>query len=226
MLSILWHDGESAGYTDHIPLDWLSRNAHRFECVHEVAGPRSGGYKAKCNVNVRENIAEFDYRPFEAFNEAQGMLIGVMRVKFTGPRRDDVTQVSWKAKGKRTFAALSTTVTFVPGAQRDFEAMVVASSRLSSDERRKRLAVANRKPQRTRLVTTAFQRNPDVVAEVLFSAGGICEVCKKPAPFKRADSDIPYLEVHHRTRLADGGSDTIENAIAVCPNCHREAHYG
>ncbi|MGO2991961.1 MAG: HNH endonuclease [Halomonadaceae bacterium] len=22
------------------------------------------------------------------------------------------------------------------------------------------------------------------------------------------------------------GSDTVENAIALCPNCHREMHYG
>ena len=34
-----------------------------------------------------------------------------------------------------------------------------------------------------------------------------------------------YLEVHHLKRLADGGSDTIENAVAVCPNCHRELHF-
>jgi len=26
--------------------------------------------------------------------------------------------------------------------------------------------------------------------------------------------------------LANGGSDTIENTIALCPNCHREFHYG
>jgi histidinol dehydrogenase len=25
--------------------------------------------------------------------------------------------------------------------------------------------------------------------------------------------------------LADGGADTVENAVAVCPNCHRAAHY-
>ncbi|MGH8437576.1 MAG: HNH endonuclease [Pseudomonas sp.] len=33
-------------------------------------------------------------------------------------------------------------------------------------------------------------------------------------------------EVHHKVRLADGGLDTVENAIAVCPNCHRQAHFG
>ena len=32
--------------------------------------------------------------------------------------------------------------------------------------------------------------------------------------------------VHHLKQLADGGSDTTTNAIAVCPNCHRELHFG
>jgi 5-methylcytosine-specific restriction protein A len=34
------------------------------------------------------------------------------------------------------------------------------------------------------------------------------------------------LEVHHKKQLSEGGEDTVENAIALCPNCHREAHYG
>ena len=45
------------------------------------------------------------------------------------------------------------------------------------------------------------------------------------APFK-TDELIPYLELHHLVRLADGGSDTPENAVALCPNCHRKLHYG
>jgi hypothetical protein len=36
----------------------------------------------------------------------------------------------------------------------------------------------------------------------------------------------PFLETHHLIRLADGGPDTVENAVAVCPNCHRRLHYG
>ena len=35
----------------------------------------------------------------------------------------------------------------------------------------------------------------------------------------------PYLEVHHLTRLADGGADLPQNVIALCPTCHRKAHY-
>jgi len=26
--------------------------------------------------------------------------------------------------------------------------------------------------------------------------------------------------------LAEGGKDTVENAAALCPNCHKEAHFG
>lgn len=57
-------------------------------------------------------------------------------------------------------------------------------------------------------------------------AKGICERCRKPAPFIRDNDNSPYLEVHHKIPLADGGDDTVENAIALCPNCHRQAHYG
>ncbi|MBY8114030.1 HNH endonuclease [Vibrio fluvialis] len=39
-------------------------------------------------------------------------------------------------------------------------------------------------------------------------------------------SGNPYLEVHHLIRLIDDGPDTPENCVAVCPNCHRELHYG
>ncbi len=34
----------------------------------------------------------------------------------------------------------------------------------------------------------------------------------------------PYLEVHHIKWLSKGGADSIENAIALCPNCHSKMH--
>lgn len=54
-------------------------------------------------------------------------------------------------------------------------------------------------------------------------ANGICEGCNEIAPFKTKSG--PYLEVHHLTRLADGGADLPQNVIALCPTCHRRAHY-
>lgn len=89
-----------------------------------------------------------------------------------------------------------------------------------------RLKHAPRKPRAVTVQTTAYLRNPDVVAAVLWRANGICEKCGQPAPFISAATNLPYLEIHHIERLADGGEDTMENTLALCPNCHREAHFG
>ena len=37
---------------------------------------------------------------------------------------------------------------------------------------------------------------------------------------------VPLLETHHVRRLVDKGPDTTDNVAALCPNCHRELHYG
>ena len=65
-----------------------------------------------------------------------------------------------------------------------------------------------------------------VIAEVLQRARGYCEEYEMKAPFRRASDGTPYMEVHHVVTPAEGGEDTPENALALCPNCHREAHYG
>lgn len=70
-----------------------------------------------------------------------------------------------------------------------------------------------------------YQRNASVKAWVLKQSKGMCERCGNPAPFITPDG-LPFLEVHHIKRLVDHGSDTITNAVALCPNCHREVHYG
>lgn len=54
-------------------------------------------------------------------------------------------------------------------------------------------------------------------------AKGICELCTEPAPFERKNGE-PYLETHHISWLANGGEDSIENTVALCPNCHRRMH--
>ncbi|HHZ90859.1 TPA: HNH endonuclease [Candidatus Poribacteria bacterium] len=38
----------------------------------------------------------------------------------------------------------------------------------------------------------------------------------------KAEDEAAYLEIHHLRQLAAGGSDTIQNAVVVCPNCHPE----
>lgn len=83
----------------------------------------------------------------------------------------------------------------------------------------------NKVPATMQSAITQFKRDPSVKAWVLKEAAGICECCKKDAPFLGADG-APFLEVHHVRKLADQGSDTVTNAVALCPNCHRELHYG
>lgn len=88
-----------------------------------------------------------------------------------------------------------------------------------------RLAAAPAMPERYQTTSTAFRRNPDVIAEVLLRASGHCEGCRTPAPFVRAADGAPYLEVHHAVPLSEGGQDTVANGVGLCPNCHRAAHY-
>ena len=89
----------------------------------------------------------------------------------------------------------------------------------------KQAPTGNANPAKIQSTSTQFVREPEVVAWVLNAANGKCECCGKDAPFTRIDG-TPYLEVHHLKRLADGGSDRVSNAIALCPNCHRELHFG
>lgn len=79
------------------------------------------------------------------------------------------------------------------------------------------------------LLSKASKRNiwmrSRVIREYCLSrAAGQCESCLASAPFQRLDGR-PYLEVHHIGRLSDGGPDHIENVVAICPNCHRRAHF-
>ncbi len=69
-------------------------------------------------------------------------------------------------------------------------------------------------------------RIPTVSAIAKLRAGFKCEVygCNYN-PFIGL-YNIPYVEVHHIKRLADGGEDTLKNTACLCPNHHREIHFG
>ena len=110
--------------------------------------------------------------------------------------------------------------------QKDLDDAAGKSLRDVPSTRLKRLADASAIPDRVQVVSNAFRRNPDVIVEVLIRASGVCESCGQPAPFIRSSDRSPYLEIHHCVPLASGGEDTIENAIALCPNCHRRMHFG
>lgn len=82
----------------------------------------------------------------------------------------------------------------------------------------------NVRPPAVTTTSTSFVRDPAVKAWVLQAANGMCEGCSSPAPFTTMEG-LPYLEVHHVMPLAALGSDTVGNAVALCPNCHRRCHH-
>lgn len=71
--------------------------------------------------------------------------------------------------------------------------------------------------------STEVVRNPYVSEYAKRLANGKCSLCEKPAPFADANGK-PYLETHHVIWLAEGGADSVDNAVALCPNCHRKMH--
>lgn len=56
---------------------------------------------------------------------------------------------------------------------------------------------------------------------VIERAHGHCQLCGCAAPFKDSEGH-PYLEVHHVIPIRDGGKDSLDNLVALCPNCHRK----
>lgn len=71
--------------------------------------------------------------------------------------------------------------------------------------------------------TVTYVRDKYVSEYAKIRARGICQLCGEPAPFLDKNGR-PYLETHHIIWLADGGDNSIENTVALCPNCHRKMH--
>ena len=72
-------------------------------------------------------------------------------------------------------------------------------------------------------VNNTYIRDPYIIEFAKLRANGYCQLCGNEAPFKNPMGE-PYLEVHHIVWLSRGGTDTIDNVVALCPNCHRKIH--
>lgn len=95
--------------------------------------------------------------------------------------------------------------------------------RATSDKIASRAKLASGKPSKRTVATDQYERDPWVVAYAKQRAQGICQLCNAPAPFIDKYGE-PYLEVHHIEWLSKGGSDSVDNVAALCPNCHRKMH--
>jgi 5-methylcytosine-specific restriction endonuclease McrA len=93
--------------------------------------------------------------------------------------------------------------------------------------REKAEAGASENPEREHIQTTGsrYRRSSAIREYALERADGNCELCGEDAPFVKDDGE-PFFEVHHVEELSEGGADHPALVAAVCPNCHKEIHYG
>ena len=106
-------------------------------------------------------------------------------------------------------------------AHREVRQQILSSETL--DALRKRAEQAKSRPQTRATISIQIVRDEAVSEYVKRAANGICDLCENHAPFKN-HKGAPYLECHHLTPLAKGGDDLMNNAVALCPNCHRKMH--
>lgn len=129
-----------------------------------------------------------------------------------------------KNVGPRVAAELEQLIAEAEGKENSRKARFEAEVRSFQRKKNLQKPQGRQNPKSRSGKSTLYDRDPAVVAWVLNLASGICESCGCEAPFLTGD-DKPFLEVHHVRKLADNGSDTVENAVAVCPNCHRALHH-
>ena len=72
-------------------------------------------------------------------------------------------------------------------------------------------------------LSSVYDRDSYISAYAKIRARGRCDLCGQPSPFSDR-SGYPYLEEHHVLWLSRGGRDSIDNVVALCPNCHRKMH--
>ncbi|MCE8015947.1 HNH endonuclease [Halomonas sp. MCCC 1A17488] len=108
-------------------------------------------------------------------------------------------------------------------AKQAFEKKEREATKLSDEELRQRAINAPAQTGSRPTIATQYGRSPYVAEYAKRRARGICDLCKEHAPFHTRNGR-PYLECHHIEWLAAGGEDTIENTVALCPNCHRKMH--
>lgn len=68
-------------------------------------------------------------------------------------------------------------------------------------------------PRKDKVTTQRFLKSRLVALR-----GEFCERCSY--------SNQKILNIHHKIRRKDGGSDDLDNLELLCPNCHAEEHYG
>ena len=186
-------------------------------------------YGEKCQFYIT-NAAQLAKRVFQDTNchvhHREDGSIQYWAILFWGRYEQGGKLFSWKLRDELAKALdqidLSDVPLFEQFPQEENQALLSQCADLSDLERAARHYASNH-PVRQEVTIGQFRRSESVKQYVKTIANGHCQLCGEKAPFNDANG-VPYLEVHHIKWLADGGSDTIENTVALCPNCHRRMH--
>lgn len=95
-------------------------------------------------------------------------------------------------------------------------------SKLSLEELEKKVKLyENDKISNRKIQSNVVVRDPYITEYVIKKSDGVCQLCENKAPFSKKDGS-PYLECYHIEPFSSGGSEKIENTVALCPNCHKK----
>jgi 5-methylcytosine-specific restriction protein A len=153
--------------------------------------------------------------------EAQGLFKSV-------PFRDAIELMRMRADWDAVVSHLEWVESALPWAQFDSDTArdLETVRNFTSEEILRKVQDVDPVPERVPVMGYVFRCSPLVAISALSRAAGICERCKNPAPFTRATDGTPFLEIHYKVSLRNGGLDTVDNVEALCPNCHRFVHHG
>lgn len=216
MLTIYWHDKAAKGYKDMLPTDWFIKEGVFHSMTHQVLGPKSGGYKAKCDLQIKGASVVLDYERYARFNEAHGMELGVLMLQFKTAERKVVSKVYWKNNNDQVFKREATTVVYE---EPDLIKLPDIDFQMTS-EGRGRFVVHLIRERNAKLVEVKKK-------SILSSTGKLaCEVCG--FDFKQQYGQIgeSFCEVHHRLALSRTWKTQtrLSDLAILCSNCHRIIH--
>lgn len=228
-IGIYWTDEISDGWTDIFSDSDFENECKNKLFIHPVTHKSEKNLFATCLKTVCGVKVRLDYRPFALTNASEEMLLGIMNFDYDGKRKS-LKNLSWTDNGSLEKEPAQYKLTYprrkpkIP--QRIFDLLSCEDIDEKSSYFEDVNAAFTDKARQKSINTKVFIRNPIVVKLALKRASGKCEKCSNDAPFISKVTKQPYLEVHHVIPLSKNGPDTLANVMAICPNCHREIHFG
>lgn len=120
-------------------------------------------------------------------------------------------------------------ITFTDNGQsngiRILQRKAVSPSIFTTEEMPMSIPAGKRHPLKISETRDVIERCEQVKKYALLRANGKCQGCFNEIPPLLTDNQSVFLEVHHVKFLRDQGPDTVDNTVALCPRCHKQAHH-